>query len=457
MIEQRQAHVAVIGAGYVGLPLAVEVARAGYRVTCVDVNEERVSRLNRGESYISDVPTATLKELVVGAAGTGLLSAVTGFSRVDPTPNIIFICVPTPNNDWKVPDLTYVEQAARAIAAALQRGQLVILESTTYPGTTEELVQPILDRTSGLSARANDYLLAFSPERIDPGNHTYTVHTTPKVVGGVTPLASDLASLFFSRIAPSAVRVVSSPRIAEMSKLLENTFRAVNIALVNEFALLAERMDLDIWEVLDAAQTKPFGFMRFNPGPGVGGHCIPVDPHYLSWKARQYDFSTRFIDLAAEINDSMPLHTVHIVQDALSSRRLSLRDSNVLVLGVAFKPNVDDARNSPAERVIALLLARGASVTYHDPFIPSFHIGHHFSTGEVSGRRRLESQDLTPALLAMAQVVVIVTGHRQIDYQYVVDHADLVVDTVNVTSGITRHKDRVWRLGTGAQWRATAQ
>ncbi len=445
LIRARTAHVAVLGMGYVGLPLAVEIAQAGYPVTCVDLNPRRVEQLSRGDSYIPDVPSATLTPLV--AAGT--FRATTDYAALDPAPDIVFICVPTPYNAMKVPDVSYIEGAAATLAGRLRAGQLIILESTTYPGTTDELVQPILETNNDLSARADDYLLAFSPERIDPGNHTFTVHTTPKVVGGLTALAGEMAALFFDTVAPGTVHRVSSPRVAEMTKLLENTFRAVNIALVNEFALLAERMGIDMWEVIDAAATKPFGFSRFTPGPGVGGHCIPVDPYYLSWKAREYDFVTRFIELAAEVNEAMPLHVLTLTQDALNSAGKSLRDAEVVVLGVAFKPNVDDPRNSPAQRVIELLRARGAQVSYHDPYVPTFRVAERPFGHAEAGKETvtLSSRPYSADLLGASDVVVIVTGHGALDYQHVVEHAPLVVDTVNATRGVDGGGQRIWRLG----------
>ncbi len=449
-IRERTAHVAVLGIGYVGLPLAVEVAQAGFRVTCVDLSPDKVDSLNKGVSYIPDVPSTALAPLVArDRSEPGSLRATTEYTSLDPAPDIVFICVPTPYTAMKVPDVSFIERAAQSLAARLRPGQLIILESTTYPGTTEELIQPILERGHSLSARNDDYFLAFSPERIDPGNHTFSVHTTPKVVGGLTPRAGELAALFFEMVAPGTVHTVSSPRAAEMTKLLENTYRAVNIALVNEFALLAERMNLDIWEVIEAAATKPFGFSRFNPGPGVGGHCIPVDPYYLSWKAREYDFVTRFIELAAEINESMPLHVLLLVQDALNSRSRGLKNSRVLVLGVAFKPNVDDPRNSPAERVIELLRDRGADVSYHDPHVPTFRVADRpFGHAEVQASTlSLSSQPYSDALLANADVVVIITGHAILNYQHVVTHAPLLVDTVDATRNTTGGHDKIWRLG----------
>ncbi len=340
---------------------------------------------------------------------------------------MVFVCVPTPFDVNKTPDLRAVHAAADGIAAHLRPGQLVVLQSTTYPGTTEEVIRPRLE-AHGLRA-GHDFFLAFSPERIDPGVATHTVKNTPKVVGGVTPDCTRLAADVLGTLG-TTVHAVSSPRVAEMTKLLENIFRSVNIALVNELALLCERMGIDVWEVIDAAATKPFGFMPFRPGAGVGGHCIPIDPYYLAWKAREFDFSTRFIELAADINQAMPIHVVGLVGRWLDSHGHTVRGARVLVLGVAFKPDVDDPRQSPAERVIELLLERGAQVRYHDPHVPVFHVGANVFHRD---RERLASVPLTDEELAAADVAVIITAHRQVDYERVTRWARLVVDTANVT------------------------
>jgi UDP-N-acetyl-D-glucosamine dehydrogenase len=387
-------------------------------------------------SYISDVPSDALAPLVAD----GRLRATADYdvlSKVDAA----FICVPTPFNSMRAPDLSFVQSAAQGIASRLQVGQLVVLQSTTYPGTTEEVVQPILE-SSGLTA-GQEFHLAFSPERIDPGNRQFTVENTPKVVGGVTPECAELAGALLSHLTPE-IHLVSSPRAAEMTKLLENIYRSVNIALVNELTLLAERMGIDIWEVIEAAKTKPFGFMPFYPGPGVGGHCIPVDPYYLSWKAREYDFYTNFIELAADVNSEMPYHTVQKIIQGLNQWGSSVKEAQVLVLGVAFKPNVDDARNSPAERVIELLLKEGAHVSYHDPHVPHFQVG-----GNVFLRdgKHFESVPVTPEILAQADCVVIITGHSNIDYDQVVRQARLVIDTVNATRRIHHGREKIIRLG----------
>jgi len=437
-IANKTARVAVVGLGYVGLPLATEFAREGFPVTGVDIDSRKIDSLNRGVSYIPDVATKDIKQL----RAKKKFSATSDFDELK-NADVIFICVPTPFDEMKAPDLSPVISATQSIAPRLRAGQLVILQSTTYPGTTEEVCLPILE-TSGLKA-GKDFHLAFSPERIDPGatsSQGWNVKNTPKTLGGLTPRCTKLAKALLVNLTPE-VFVVSSPRAAEMSKLLENIFRSVNIALVNELALLSERMGIDFWEVIDAAKTKPFGYMAFYPSAGVGGHCIPVDPYYLSWKAREYDFYTKFIELAAEINQSMPYHVVNLASAAMGRQGKSLKDARVLVLGVAFKRNVDDARNSPAERVIELLLNHGAQVRYHDPFVPAFHVG-----GNVFRRERAEfkSVALTRAELRANDIVIIVTAHSAVNYRFVVDHAPLIVDTANVTKGLGR-KEKIMRIG----------
>ncbi len=436
-IADKSARIAVIGLGYVGLPLAVGFAKAGYTVLGLDVDGRKLEALHEGRSYIPDADTAD----VAATVREGLLSASDDYDRLSES-EAIFICVPTPFDAMKAPDLSYVEESARGIASRLRAGQLIVLQSTTYPGTTEEIVRPILEE-SGLAA-GEDFYLAFSPERIDPGNQQFTVENTPKVVGGLTPLCTELARALLAQLF-AHVHVVSSPRAAEMSKLLENIFRSVNIALVNELALLSERMEIDLWEVIEAAKTKPFGFMPFYPGPGVGGHCIPVDPYYLSWKAREYDFYTKFIELAAEVNQAMPYHVVDLMAQALSNDGKPLEGAQVLILGVAFKPDIDDARNSPAERIVELLLKRGAEVRYHDPYVPRYRVGR-----DVFHREEcwLESVDLSDEVLAAADCVVIVADHRAVDYGRVVRQARLVMDTRNATQGLSSPKGaRVIRVG----------
>lgn len=435
-IAARTAKVCIIGLGYVGLPFAVELARLGFPVVGLDVDERKVTALREGRSYIQDVSSDDVAEVV----GAGRLTPTTDYDALREV-DVIIICVPTPFSAMKTPDLSYIEAACKGIAPRLQPGQLIILQSTTYPGTTEEVVLPILE-TSGLRA-GEDFHLAFSPERINPGDREHTVRNTPKVVGGLTPRCADLAAELLSQLTPN-VHVVSSPRAAEMTKLLENIYRSVNIALVNELALLAERMGIDMWEVIEAASTKPFGFMPFYPGPGAGGHCIPVDPFYLSWKAREYDFTTKFIELAAEVNQEMPRHVVNKVAEALNRQGKALHGARVLVLGVAFKRDVDDARNSPAQRVIELLMERGAQVSYHDPYVPRFRIGDDVFQREP---QVLESVPLDEEQLRAADCVVIVAGHSCHDYSWIARTASLVVDTVNATGGVEAQTGRVVRLG----------
>jgi UDP-N-acetyl-D-glucosamine dehydrogenase len=436
-ITYRTAKVAVLGLGYVGLPLALAFAKAGFTTLGVEISVERVEQLNAGRSYIEDI---TDDELLPHLQ-ENRLRATTDFGVVRDC-DAVFICVPTPYTIQRTPDLSYIIAATESIAPYLHPGQLVVLQSTTYPGTTTEVVQPILERVSGLSAAAEDYYLAFSPERIDPGNQQWSAYNTPKVVGGLTPNATAVAAALLRQMG-APVHEVSSPAAAELTKLLENTFRAVNIALVNEMAQLAERMGIDVWEVIDAAKTKPFGFMPFRPGPGVGGHCIPIDPYYLLWKAREYDFYTRFIELAAETNEAMPYHVVDLVTRGLSLEGKPLDGARALVLGVAFKPDIGDSRDTPAERVIELLLGRGATVQYHDPFVPAFHVG-----GNVfyHSTLALASTALTDEVLQAADVVVIVTGHHNVDYGQVLRQTSLVVDSCNATHGLTGTA-RLVRLG----------
>jgi UDP-N-acetyl-D-glucosamine dehydrogenase len=430
--------VAIIGLGYVGLPLAISLAKVGRHVVGVDVDTRKVNQLNARSSYIPDVPSADVAAVIA----SGNFEATTDYDRLGDR-DAIFICVPTPYDAMRAPDLSFIVKAAQGILPRLAKGQIVVLQSTTFPGTTQEVVQPILER-SGLKAGA-DFDLAFSPERIDPGRQDFTVTNTPKVVGGITQRATERAAELLGALG-SPVHMVSSPKAAEMTKLLENIFRSVNIAMVNELARLCERMGIDIWEVINAAKTKPFGYMPFTPGAGVGGHCIGVDPYYLSWKAREYDFYTRFIELAAEVNQSMPFHVVDLAEQALSENGTALKQAKVLILGVAFKRDVDDARNSPAERVIELLMKREASVTYHDPYVSRFHVG-----GDVFHREPLSliSQPLTEASIKAADCVIIVTGHRALDYNFVVKNARSIVDCCNATEGVQADCSRVVRLGVG--------
>jgi len=434
-IDNTTARVCVIGLGYVGLPLTVEMARVGFDVVGLETDARKVETINAGGSYIDDVRTEDVAEQV----SLGNLVATTDYDVLD-SADVIFICVPTPFDEMKAPDLSFIIAAAEGIATRLRKDQLIILQSTTYPGTTEEVVLPLLSRT-GMTG-GEDFFLAFSPERINPGDRVHSVANTPKVVGGLTTRCAELAGKILSRLTQD-VRVVSTPRAAEMTKLLENIFRSVNIALVNELALLSERMGIDIWEVIEAASTKPFGFMPFHPGPGTGGHCIPVDPYYLSWKAREYDFYTKFIELAAEVNQDMPYHVVDLIGKGLNRQGKNLQGAHILILGVAFKRNVDDARNSPARRIIELLVRRGAEVTYNDPHVPRFDVGGDAFCRE---RTRLESHPLSHDLLARQDCVVILADHASYDYAEIVQRASLIVDTRNATRDLPG-SERVLRVG----------
>jgi UDP-N-acetyl-D-glucosamine dehydrogenase len=426
LILSHEALVGVVGIGYVGLPLAVEKAKAGFQVVGFDRSAIRVAQANQGLNYIRDVSDEALARVVAG----GKFSATTDMSRLG-TCDVIVICVPTPLTPNKEPDISYICNVVHDIAATLRPGQLIILESTTYPGTTEEVVLPILQRSELVCGK--DFFLAFSPERVDPGNKRYNTHNTSKVVGGVTPACLDMAATFYEQTITEVLRV-ASPRVAEMTKVFENTFRAVNIALVNEMALLCDRMGIDIWAVIDAAATKPFGIMRFEPGPGVGGHCIPLDPHYLSWKARQYDFYVRFIELAAQVNQTMPYFVRDRIAKALNLQRKPLYGSRILVLGMAYKRDVSDWRESPSLKVVELLEADGAVVRYHDPHIPSFADDH----GKV---RR--SVPLTDELLRDVDCVTILTDHSAFDVQRIVAQAKLVVDTRNATAKVSQGREKV--------------
>ncbi len=442
-IVTRKAVVAVVGAGYVGLPLAVEKAKVGFTVWCIDRNQRRVDQINRGENYILDVKPDELAE----AVRQGKLRASTDYAVLDQC-DVVIICVPTPLTINREPDLQYIVYVSERISEHLHEGMLVSLESTTYPGTTEEVILPRLERT-GLKV-GQQVFLAFSPERVDPGNARYTTKNTNKLVGGVTPACLDVASTFYAQTILKVVPV-SSPAVAEMAKVFENTYRAVNIALVNEMCLLCDRMGLSVWEVLDAAFTKPFGIQPFYPGPGVGGHCIPLDPSYLAWKAREYDFSTRFIELAVEVNLRMPYFVVEKTKRVLGNERKSLRGSKVLVLGAAYKKDLPDDRESPALKVIQLLLMEGAEVRYHDPYIPEISVSAGYGNGNsyASGRQRtitLTSRDLTAETLEDADIIVIVTDHSCVDYEFVVDSGRPILDCRNATKAANVAKGNVWKL-----------
>lgn len=423
-IEARKAGVAVIGLGYVGLPLAVEIASAGFPVLGVDLDRSRTEALSRGSNYISDVDDQLLGQLVA----QGRLKATDSYERIHQVDAVI-ICVPTPLTKHKEPDISHIVASAEEVARRLHPGMLVILESTTYPGTTEELILPMMNRT-GLRV-GHDFSLAFSPERVDPGNPHWRISNTPKIMGGVTARCTELATTFYRTFIQKVIPV-SSPKAAEMIKLLENTFRAVNIALVNEVAIMCDRLGIDTWEVIEGAATKPFGFTPFYPGPGLGGHCIPIDPHYLSWKLKSLNYHARFIELAGEINSAMPRFVLGKIVDALNDHGKALKGSRILVLGVSYKRDVSDVRESPALEIIQALLEKGAVVSYHDPYVQRL---------SVNGAS-LESVPVTPEILGEAQCVVILTDHSCIDYEWVVRESTLVVDTRNATRGIASPKIR---------------
>ena len=417
-IERKDVTVGVVGLGYVGLPLAVELASAGYRVLGFDVSQPVCEGINSGHSHIKD----TASDRLGGLVRAGKVSATTEMARLAEC-DAISVCVPTPLSKTRDPDVSYVVSATEAIAAALRPGQVVILESTTYPGTTRELMLPMLE-ANGLRVGV-DFFLCFSPERVDPGNEVWQVPNTPKVLGGITPTCLEVGYALYSKVMERVV-TVSSPESAELAKLLENTFRAVNIALVNEMAQVCDRLNVDVFEVIEAAATKPFGFMKFTPGPGIGGHCIPLDPHYLAWKMKTLNYKTRMIELAGEVNSEMPHYVVDKIQDALNRHRKAVNGSRILVLGVAYKREIDDVRESPALDIMHLLEAKGAVVAYHDPYVPEVR-----EDGEMR-----KSVALTPAEIKAADCVVIVTDHQVVDYDAVVADAKLVVDTRNATRGV---------------------
>jgi UDP-N-acetyl-D-glucosamine dehydrogenase len=429
-LDDRTAVIAVVGLGYVGLPLAVEFAKEGFHVIGYDVSTRVVDLLNAGESHIQDVPATDVADLV----RRGLFVATTDESSLARA-DAISIAVPTPLVKTRDPDMSYVQSAAAAIARQAHAGLLVVLESTTYPGTTRELLKPAFEQMGFVVGR--DVFLAFSPERVDPGNPVYHTKNTPKVVGGITPACTDVAVALYNTCIDTVVRV-SSTETAELVKLLENTFRSVNIGMANEMAIVCDRLGVDVWEVIEAAGTKPFGFMKFTPGPGIGGHCIPLDPHYLAWKMRTLNYKTRFIDLASEINSAMPAFVVGKVAAALNEDRKPVNGSRVLVLGVAYKRDIDDVRESPALDIIRLLELDGADVVFHDPYIPTIREDGHERHGIA----------LTDEALAAADVTVIVTDHRSIDYQFLADHAALVVDSRNAMAGTIASQARVVSLST---------
>jgi UDP-N-acetyl-D-glucosamine dehydrogenase len=425
-IENKKANIGIIGQGYVGLPLAVEFAKAGFKVTGFDTDEKRVLDINKGISYILDVPAKDVKDLVT----SNRFKATTDTKLLNKMDAII-ICVPTPLRKTKEPDISYILSASGAIAANKRKGQLIILESTTYPGTTEEIILPKLE--SDGSKVGKDFFLAFSPERVDPGNPKYKTKDITKIVGGVTPSCTELARLLYFQAIKEVVPV-SSTRSAEMVKLLENTFRSVNIAMVNELALMCHKMNLDVWEIINAAKTKPFGFMPFYPGPGIGGHCIPLDPLYLSWKARQHGFEARFIELADEINSSMPHYVVDKITSILNSKKKSLKGSNILIIGITYKKDINDVRESPALEIIDSLIKKDSRVYCHDPLVSSF---------KVDGGKKITTIKLTKESISSSDLVVIITDHSDIDYKFVVDNAKFIFDTRNALKDFKNAKNIV--------------
>jgi UDP-N-acetyl-D-glucosamine dehydrogenase len=425
-INNKKAVIGVIGLGYVGLPLAVEKAKAGYKVIGFDVQREKVEKVNRGINYIGDIVDSELEELVIDKK----LMATWDYSFLSEV-DAVSICVPTPLDKNQQPDLSYVVNSTKSIAKYLHKGMLVVLESTTYPGTTEEVVKPILDET-GLVCGV-DYFLAFSPERVDPGNKKYKTKNTPKVVGGVTKECTKIAASLYRNVLEGEVFEVSSPKVAEMEKIYENTFRNINIALANEMAILCNRMGINVWEVIDAAKTKPYGFMAFYPGPGLGGHCIPIDPFYLTWKAREYDYHTRLIETSGEINNYMPEFVVERISRILNKFKKPLNGSNVLLLGVAYKKDIDDLRESPVLRIISILEKEGAIVKYNDPYIPEFKYN-----GKI-----YRSEELTSDLLSSSDIVVITTDHTKYNYEDIVKTSKFVFDTRNATKNLRKYKNKI--------------
>ncbi len=430
-LSEKKAQIAILGLGYVGLPLAVVFGEAGFHVTGVDPDKRKIDSLQKGVSYIPDVPSAAVEKLIKA----GLFTSTTDFSVLKEM-DAVSICVPTPLRKTGDPDMSFILSATEELAKYVHKGMVVVLESTTYPGTTREVLLPKLGEEHGLKV-GEDWFLAFSPERVDPGREDFTTLNTPKVMGGITPACSEVASAWYAG-AIQHIHSVSSAEAAEMSKLLENTFRMINIGLVNELAIMCERLGVDVWEVIDAAATKPFGFMKFTPGPGLGGHCIPIDPLYLSWKMKSFNYNARFIELASEINTNMPRYVVSRLMEAMNDRGMHLKGSKVLVLGVAYKPDIDDVRESPAMDVIGLLKRKGAIVEYHDPFIP--HIHH-----EYEGWKMDSIQNVMPAI-SEADAVIIVTNHKAYDYEAIIKSAKFVFDSRNATGQLGKDSEKVERL-----------
>jgi UDP-N-acetyl-D-glucosamine dehydrogenase len=425
----RSAQIGVVGIGYVGLPLAVVFGEAGFTVVGVDPDAEKVAAINRGESYILDVASERVKALV----DAGRLSASTDYAVLGDA-DAVSICVPTPLRKTGDPDLSFIASATQSLAPYLHAGMVVVLESSTYPGTTREMILPVLEAESGLSV-CDDFFLAFSPERVDPGREDWTTINTPKVIGGITTDCGEVAATWYAQALETIVPVTTC-EVAEMTKLLENKFGMINIGMVNELAIMCDRLGIDVWEVIDAAATKPFGFMKFTPGPGLGGHCIPIDPLYLSWKLRSLNYTARFIELASEINTNMPRYALGKIQDALNKQRKAVNGSRVLILGVAYKPDIDDLRESPALDVIHLLLEKGAEVHYHDPFIPHF---------DYDGLKMDSVANLMDEV-GKADCVAIITNHKQYDYAAILDRAQLIVDTRNALGKAGRDHPKVVRL-----------
>lgn len=421
-IQDRTAQVGVVGLGYVGLPLAVEQAKAGYRTIGIDVSEQKVDLVNRGINYIGDVDDATMKRLV----DEGKLLASSDFSVVKEL-DFVVICVPTPLDKYQQPDISYIQSSAVSIGQNLKRGTLVVLESTTYPGTTEELLLPTLEEGSGLLC-GEDFFLAFSPERVDPGNKDFKTNNTPKVVGGMTPEATEVAKAYYESVLKSEIHPVSSPAVAEMEKILENTYRFVNIGLANEMAIICHKMGINVWEVIDAAKTKPYGFQAFYPGPGLGGHCIPLDPFYLTWKAREYDYHTKLIETSGEVNSLMPSYVVERASHILNTDKKPLNGSKVLLLGVAYKKDIDDLRMSPALKVLEILESFHADVSYYDTYNPEFTA--------YDGTKRSTVTKLTQEVIESFDLVMITTEHTNVDYDFVAAHAKKLFDTKNATKNV---------------------
>ena len=428
-IQKKRANIAVIGMGYVGLPLAVTFANAGFNVTGIDPIQEKVDMINRGESYISDISNAQLRKHI----DNGRIRATTDYATLSEI-DAVSICVPTPLRKTGDPDMSFIAQASEDIASYLHRGMIIVLESSTYPGTTREFVLPKLIANSDLNV-GTDFFLAFSPERVDPGRTDYTTYNTPKVVGGITQACTDVAVAWYQQAIETVVPV-SSTEVAEMAKLLENTFRMINISMVNELAQMCERLDVDVWEVIDAAATKPFGFMKFTPGPGLGGHCIPVDPLYLSWKMKTLNYTARFIELASEINTNMPRYVVSRIQDALNRYKKSLNGSKILILGVSYKPNINDMRESPALDIIHLLREKGAIVSYNDPFVPEI---------EIEGVQMFSEKELS-TFLEKADLVAIITNHDKFDYKTILEKSQLIFDARNAMKDVAKNDLKVIKL-----------